>query len=415
METNDKTTAMPTLTLDPFGAQAAAEQQTAAAEPVKTCDELMQENSNLSADELAAVDAFAKQIDITNSAQIMCYGADGQKKMADFSEGALENVRTKDLGQTGDMITDLIGELRGFDAAADEKGFLGFFRKKSAKVSALKAKYDKSEVNVERIAGELEKHQITLLKDVSMLDKMYEENLLYFKQLTMYILAGKKKLETERATTLPALVRKAEQSGLPEDAQKARDFADMCTRFEKKIYDLELTRNISIQMAPQIRLIQNNDTMMVEKIQTTIVNTIPLWKSQMVIALGLEHSRQAVEAQRAVTNMTNELLKKNAELLHSSTVAVAEESERGIVILKRSPKPTKSLLQPWMTCSVFSVKVTKNVLRRKLKWQKSNPSCAKSSLMSPASAAGPQNKPAFQSIVLNCFITAESNSGKAER
>lgn len=226
---------------------------------------------------------------------------------------------------------------------------------------------------------------------------------------------GKKKLETERATTLPALVRKAEQSGLPEDAQKARDFADMCTRFEKKIYDLELTRNISIQMAPQIRLIQNNDTMMVEKIQTTIVNTIPLWKSQMVIALGLEHSRQAVEAQRAVTNMTNELLKKNAELLHSSTVAVAEESERGIVDIETLTEPTKSLLQPWMTCSVFSVKVTKNVLRRKLKWQKSNPSCAKSSLMSPASAAVPQNKPAFQSIVLNCFITAESNSGKAER
>ena len=242
------------------------------------------------------------------------------------------------------MITDLIGELRGFDAAADEKGFLGFFRKKSAKVSALKAKYDKAEVNVERIAGELEKHQITLLKDVSMLDKMYEENLLYFKQLTMYILAGKKKLETERAATLPALVRKAEQSGLPEDAQKARDFADMCTRFEKKIYDLELTRNISIQMAPQIRLIQNNDTMMVEKIQTTIVNTIPLWKSQMVIALGLEHSRQAVEAQRAVTNMTNELLKKNAELLHSSTVAVAEESERGIVDIETLTEPFNELL-----------------------------------------------------------------------
>lgn len=415
METNDKTTAMPTLTLDPFGAQAAAEQQTAAAEPVKTCEELMQENSNLSADELAAVDAFAKQIDITNSAQIMCYGADGQKKMADFSEGALENVRTKDLGQTGDMITDLIGELRGFDAAADEKGFLGFFRKKSAKVSALKAKYDKAEVNVERIAGELEKHQITLLKDVSMLDKMYEENLLYFKQLTMYILAGKKKLETERATTLPALVRKAEQSGLPEDAQKARDFADMCTRFEKKIYDLELTRNISIQMAPQIRLIQNNDTMMVEKIQTTIVNTIPLWKSQMVIALGLEHSRQAVEAQRAVTNMTNELLKKNAELLHSPPLLLPKRANAALWILKRSPKPTKSLLQPWMTCSVFSAKVTKSGLRRKLKWQKSNPICAKSSLMSPASAAVPQNKPAFQSIVLNCFITAESNSGKAER
>ena len=257
METNDKTTAMHTLTLDPFGAQAAAEQQT---------------------------------------------------------------------------------------AAADEKGFLGFFRKKSAKVSALKAKYDKAEVNVERIAGELEKHQITLLKDVSMLDKMYEENLLYFKQLTMYILAGKKKLETERATTLPALVRKAEQSGLPEDAQKARDFADMCTRFEKKIYDLELTRNISIQMAPQIRLIQNNDTMMVEKIQTTIVNTIPLWKSQMVIALGLEHSRQAVEAQRAVTNMTNELLKKNAELLHSSTVAVAEESERGIVDIETLTETNEKLI-----------------------------------------------------------------------
>lgn len=415
METNDKTTAMPTLTLDPFGAQAAAEQQTAAAEPVKTCDELMQENSNLSADELAAVDAFAKQIDITNSAQIMCYGADGQKKMADFSEGALENVRTKDLGQTGDMITDLIGELRGFDAAADEKGFLGFFRKKSAKVSALKAKYDKAEVNVERIAGELEKHQITLLKDVSMLDKMYEENLLYFKQLTMYILAGKKKLETERATTLPALVRKAEQSGLPEDAQKARDFADMCTRFEKKIYDLELTRNISIQMAPQIRLIQNNDTMMVEKIQTTIVNTIPLWKSQMVIALGLEHSRQAVEAQRAVTNMTNELLKRMRNCCIPPPLLLPKRANAALWILKRSPKPTKSLLQPWMTCSAFSVKVTKNVLRRKLKWQKSNPSCAKSSLMSPASAAVPQNKPAFQSIVLNCFITAELNSGKAER
>lgn len=415
METNDKTTAMPTLTLDPFGAQAAAEQQTAAAEPVKTCDELMQENSNLSADELAAVDAFAKQIDITNSAQIMCYGADGQKKMADFSEGALENVRTKDLGQTGDMITDLIGELRGFDAAADEKGFLGFFRKKSAKVSALKAKYDKAEVNVERIAGELEKHQITLLKDVSMLDKMYEENLLYFKQLTMYILAGKKKLETERATTLPALVRKAEQSGLPEDAQKARDFADMCTRFEKKIYDLELTRNISIQMAPQIRLIQNNDTMMVEKIQTTIVNTIPLWKSQMVIALGLEHSRQAVEAQRAVTNMTNELLKRMRNCCIPPPLLLPKRANAALWILKRSPKPTKSLLQPWMTCSVFSVKVTKSGLRRKLKWQKSNPICAKSSLMSPASTAVPQNKPAFQSIVLNCFITAESNSGKAER
>ena len=219
-----------------------------------------------------------------------------------------------------------------------------FLRKKSANVSALKAKYDKAEVNVERIAGELEKHQITLLKDVSMLDKMYEENLLYFKQLTMYILAGKKKLETERATTLPALVRKAEQSGLPEDAQKARDFADMCTRFEKKIYDLELTRNISIQMAPQIRLIQNNDTMMVEKIQTTIVNTIPLWKSQMVIALGLEHSRQAVEAQRAVTNMTNELLKKNAELLHSSTVAVAEESERGIVDIETLTETNEKLI-----------------------------------------------------------------------
>ena len=332
----------PTLSLDPFG-EAEKEPEVPAA-PAPEAVKPAFDESILNDDERKMVDSFAKQIDLTNNNMILQYGAGAQKKMADFSEGALENVRTKDLGQTGDMITDLIGELRGFDAAADEKGFLGFFRKKSAKVSALKAKYDKAEVNVERIAGELEKHQITLLKDVSMLDKMYEENLLYFKQLTMYILAGKKKLETERATTLPALVRKAEQSGLPEDAQKARDFADMCTRFEKKIYDLELTRNISIQMAPQIRLIQNNDTMMVEKIQTTIVNTIPLWKSQMVIALGLEHSRQAVEAQRAVTNMTNELLKKNAELLHSSTVAVAEESERGIVDIETLTETNEKLI-----------------------------------------------------------------------
>ena len=336
--TLDAAPAAPTLTLDP-------EADAKVVEEAKKATPVTVEDTPLSPEEQKMVQDFAEKIDLTNSQMILQYGAASQKKLSDFSDSALSRVRTKDMGETGELITQLIGELKGFDATAEnQKGFLGFFKKKSNELEALKVKYDKADVNVERIKAQLEDHQVTLMKDIAMLDKMYQLNLVYFKELSMYILAGRKKLQQVRENDLAAAEAKAKASGLPEDAQAARDLADQCDRFEKKLYDLELTRNISIQMGPQIRLIQSNDTMMAEKIQTTIVNTIPLWKSQMVIALGLEHSRQAVEAQRAVTNMTNELLKKNAELLHSSTVAVAEESERGIVDIETLTETNEKLI-----------------------------------------------------------------------
>ena len=340
----EKETFIPTLTLDPVVETEEKKEEEQAVQQVKTVEELLVASASLSPEELAAVESFAGKIDITNTAQIMQYGAASQAKLSQFSEGALNAVRTKDLGETGEMITALIAELKGFNDENDKKGLLGIFRKKASQIEAMKLRYDKAEVNVDRIAGNLEQHQVVLLKDVAMLDQMYERNLTYFKELSMYILAGKKKLENERSVTLPELLAKAEKSGLPEDAQKARDFADMCTRFEKKIYDLELTRNISLQMAPQIRLIQNNDTMMAEKIQTSIVNTIPLWKSQMVLALGIAHSQQAIAAQQAVTNMTNELLKKNAETLHVATVEAAKESERGIVDIETLTQTNQKLI-----------------------------------------------------------------------
>ena len=286
---------------------------------------------NLTEEELKTVDDFSGKIDLNDSAIILQYGAACQKKIAEFSDNALEGVRTKDLGETSDMIADLVAELKGFDVTAEEKGFLGIFKKAGSEVTRLKARYDKAENNIDMITGKLEGHQNQLLKDIIMLDRMYETNLAYFKELTMYIMAGKKKLEAERATTLPQMKAKAEESGLTHDAQAANDYAAMCDRFEKKLHDLELTRTISVQMAPQIRLIQNNDAVMSEKIQSTINNTIPLWKNQMVLALGLAHSKEALETQRAVTDMTNELLKKNADMLKQGTVEIARESERGIV------------------------------------------------------------------------------------
>ncbi len=287
--------------------------------------------SALSEEEQKIVTEFAEKIDISDSNIVMQYGAASQKHVAGFSQAALENVRTKDLGEVGGMITDLIGELKGFTVDENDKGLTGLFKKSRNKVETMKLRYDKAEVNVDKISGKLEEHQITLLKDIAMLDQMYDRNMLYFKELTMYILAGKKKLQDERSTTLVEMRKKAEQSGLPEDAQAANDYANLCDRFEKKLHDLELTRTVSIQMSPQIRLIQNNDTLMAEKIQSTIVNTIPLWKSQMVLALGLAHSEQAMKAQREVTNMTNALLKKNAEMLKTGTIETVKESERGIV------------------------------------------------------------------------------------
>ena len=290
------------------------------------------ENTKLTEAEQKMVDDFSEKIDLNDSGIVLQYGSAAQKKIADFSDNALEGVRTKDLGEVGNMITDLVAELKGFNIEPEEKkGFFSIFKKAGSGIAKLKTKYDKAEVNVDRITGVLEDHQNQLLTDIVMLDKMYENNLSYFKELTMYILAGKKKLEQERATTLVELEEKAKTSGLAEDAQAANDFANLCDRFEKKLHDLEMTRTISIQMAPQIRLIQNGDTLMAEKIQSTINNTIPLWKNQMVLALGLAHSKAAVEAQREVSDLTNELLKKNAEALKTGTVAIAEESERSIV------------------------------------------------------------------------------------
>ena len=330
---------IPSLTLEPelentpklVVAEETKLQQTKVAEPVLTPQEQQMVND------------FAQKIDVENTAQILQYGAGTQKKMADFSDAALANVRTQDLGEVGDLIVNVVGELKGFDAE-EEKGFLGFFRKQANKLEVMKSRYAKAEVNVEKIGDALQQHQVRLLKDSAMLDKMYEQNLAYFKELTMYILAGKKRLAEVRATEVEALHQKAEQSGLAEDAQAYNDLVSLCDRFEKKLHDLELTRMVSIQMGPQTRLLQNNDTQMIEKIQSSLVNTIPLWKSQMVLALGMEHSRQATAAQNAVTEMTNELLKKNADTLKMGTIATAKEAERSIVDIETLQHTNQQLI-----------------------------------------------------------------------
>ena len=337
--TLDAAPAAPTLTLDP-------EADAKVVEEAKKATPVTVEDTPLSPEEQKMVQDFAEKIDLTNSQMILQYGAASQKKLSDFSDSALSRVRTKDMGETGELITQLIGELKGFDATAEnQKGFLGFFKKKSNELEALKVKYDKADVNVERIKAQLEDHQVTLMKDIAMLDKMYQLNLVYFKELSMYILAGRKKLQQVRENDLAAAEAKAKASGLPEDAQAARDLADQCERFEKKLYDLELTRNISLQMGPQIRLLQNNNTMMAEKIQSTIVNTIPLWKNQMVLALGLAHTQKAMQAERAVTDMTNDLLKKNAEALKMGTIETAKESQRGVVDIETLQQTNKSLIE----------------------------------------------------------------------
>lgn len=327
----------PVLTLDPF--RTPEQKQSPAQQP----EEPALNDSVLTEEEREMADAFARQIDLTDSTMVLQYGAGTQKKMADFSEDALENVRSKDLGEVGNLLSGVVKELKGFDEE-EEKGFFGIFKKASNKIESMKAKYAKAEANVNEIVKVLEKHQVQLMKDTALLDKMYELNLTYFKELSMYILAGRKKLAEVRSTQLRELLDKAKLSGLPEDAQAARDLDSMCSRFEKKIHDLELTRMISIQTAPQIRLVQNNDTLMVEKIQSTIVNTIPLWKSQMVLALGVEHSAQAAAAQREVTDMTNELLKKNAEKLKMASIETAKESERGIVDMETLKATNESLI-----------------------------------------------------------------------
>ena len=283
-------------------------------------------------EEQKTIDEFTKKIDVTDTNLVFQYGAGAQQKIAQFSDSALASVQTKDLGEVGDMMANLVAELKGFNADPDEKkGLFGFIRKNVDKMTLLKARYDEAEVNVNKIVSSLESHQVTLLKDIATLDQLYEMNLDYFKELSMYIAAGKKRLEEVRATDLAEATKRAEASGLAEDAQAAKDLADKCDRFEKKLYDLELTRNIAIQMGPQIRLIQNNDQVMAEKIQSTMVNTIPLWKSQMVIALGLHHAQEAMKAQRSVSDLTNDLLRSNAERLHTASVEVAKESERGII------------------------------------------------------------------------------------
>ena len=328
----------PTLTFEPFSQPEAPEVPTVS-EATQKVPEVV-----LTPEEQKMVNDFASQIDITNTQMVLQYGAGSQKKIADFSESALSNVRTKDMGEIGQMLAGVVAELKEFNNEEEEKGFLGFFKKGSNKLENLKIKYDKAEGNINKICRVMEDHQVTLLKDAAMLDKMYELNLNYFKELSMYILAGKQKLEHARTVELPALLAKAEQSGLPEDTQAANDFASMCERFEKKIYDLELTRTISMQMAPQIRLIQSNDTAMSEKIQSTLVNTIPLWKSQMVIAIGLSHSTEAAKAQREVTDMTNALLKKNAETLKIATIETARETQRGIVDIETLTATNQTLI-----------------------------------------------------------------------
>ncbi|MCR5719737.1 MAG: toxic anion resistance protein [Lachnospiraceae bacterium] len=338
----------PTLTLDPFGeAEKESTTDTVNLEletGTSTEEAPKPKEIELTEEEQKMVDDFAAKIDINNSQLVLQYGAGSQKKIADFSESALENVRTKDMGEIGKMLTDVVTELKGFDIEEEDKGLFGFFKKTGNKLTGLKAKYDKAEVNINKITEAMENHQITLLKDVAMLDKMYELNKTHYKELTMYILAGKKKIAEAKEKELPELLKKAEESGLPDDAQAAKDYASMIDRFEKKIYDLELTRTISMQMAPQIRLIQSNDTAMSEKIQSTLVNTIPLWKSQMVIAIGLNHSTEAAKAQREVTDMTNKMLKQNAETLKIASIETAKENERGIVDIETLTATNKTLI-----------------------------------------------------------------------
>ena len=329
----------PSLTLEPFAQE---EKTDRPQEPAALNRDMEELKAVLTPEEQKQVEAFAAQIDITDSQVVLQYGAGAQKKIADFSETALGNVRTRDLGEIGEDLAMVVSELRGIDEE-EEKSLFGLFKRNANRLANMKNRYAKAEVNVNRICKVLEGHQIQLMKDAAMLDQMYELNMNYHKELSMYILAGKQKLAEVRERELPELLRKAEASGLPEDTQKARDMAELCNRFEKKVHDLELTRTVSMQMAPQIRLIQNNDTVMSEKIQSTLVNTIPLWKSQMVLAIGVEHSTQAAKAQREVTDMTNELLKKNAETLRMATVETARESERGIVDIE-TLKPTNETL-----------------------------------------------------------------------
>ena len=343
---NNDSSYIPTLTLDPAATQsAAAEAPKPAEEKVEAPVEKL-DISNLSPAEQAAVRDFAEKIDILNTEQVMNYGSAAQKNISEFSDAALSTVRTKDLGEVGNRLGELVVELKGLNFDPEEKkGFLGIFKKATQNIAALKAQYDKAEVNVDKIVESLEQHEITLMKDISMMDKMYLKNQEYMKELSMYIIAGKLKIENLRQVELPAYVAKANESGLPEDAQAANDFANMIGRFEKKIHDLELTRTIAVQMAPQIRMVQNNDSLMAEKIRTSIVNTIPLWKNQMVLALSLYHSEQAMQAQREVTNMTNELLTKNAQALHQGSVGIAREAERGIVDLETLKKTNQELIQ----------------------------------------------------------------------
>lgn len=334
---------IPTLTFEPFGeVQKIAEEKQML--PQTEQEAPVFDESMLTEQERGMVDDFADKIQLNNSSQILQYGAGAQKKMADFSEKALDNVRTKDLGEIGDMLSNVVTELKSFDMEEEEKGFLGMFKKSANKLTAMKAKYAKAEVNIEQICKLLEQHQVQLLKDIAVLDKMYELNRTYFKELSMYILAGKKKLAKVEREDLAGLQRKAQESGFPEDAQAANDLAALINRFEKKLHDLELTRMISIQMAPQIRLVQGSDISMTEKIQSTLVNTVPLWKSQMVIALGIAHSGQAAKAQREVTDMTNELLRKNAANLKMATIETARESERGVVDIETLKVTNESLI-----------------------------------------------------------------------
>lgn len=336
----DTTPVTPSLTLEP-------ELDSAPELSVAQPDQMREQKPSepvLTPEEQRIVAEFAAKIDVENTAQIMQYGAAAQKKMSEFSDAALANVRTQDLGEVGDLIADVVGELKNFDQE-EKKGFLGFFRKKADEMENMKNRYAKAETNVEKICGALQQHQVRLLKDSAVLDKMYEQNLAYFKELTMYILAGKQKLEQVRGGKLLELEQTARRTGLAEDTQAARDLAEKCNRFEKKIHDLELTRAISIQTAPQIRMIQNNDNMMVEKIQTTLMNTIPLWKNQMVLALGIAHSTEAAQAQRQVSDITNALLKQNAQKLHMASVETAKEAERGIVDIETLKQTNAQLIQ----------------------------------------------------------------------
>ena len=338
---------IPSLTLDPVGETAAAVQE-APKEEAKQEEVVAQklDLSSLSPGEQAAVRNFSEKIDVMNTEQVMHYGSNAQKNISDFSGAALGTVRTKDLGQVGDMLGDLVVELKGLNFEPEQKkGLMGLFKKSTQNIAELKASYDKAEVNVDKIVESLEKHEITLMKDISLMDKMYEKNQEYLKELTMYILAGKLKIEQLRNEELPKYKAKAAETGLPEDAQAANDFSNMIGRFEKKIHDLELTRTISIQMSPQIRMIQNNDSLMAEKIRSSIMNTIPLWKSQMVLALSQYHSDQAMKAQREVTDVTNQLLQKNAEALHQGSVNIAKEAERGIVDIETLKKTNIELIQ----------------------------------------------------------------------